>query len=212
MLDLVKNADTAILLHINQKWSNAFFDRIMPHVSYDVLLWGVIITVLLVWALRRTRNMPGLVLAVLLTLTALGITDSSATLVKENTCRVRPYNALPGIRYYTREWQTRPPDFFPTRKGNYSFYSGHAVNSMVVATIMTSVFPPAAPVAYALVFSVGYSRVYLGKHYPSDVLGGWVVGFCVGKLFVLLYRVLARRLGIPAAFRAKANSGLPSGV
>ena len=204
MLDAIKNMDIALLLHINREWRNAFFDSVMPHISYDALLWGVIITLLLLWALRRTGNMRGLALAAAISLVALGITDGSSTLMKKTTCRNRPYNALPGIHYYTKEWCATPPDFVPKPKGNYSFYSGHAVNSMVVASIMTSVFPPAAPIAYALIFSVGYSRVYLGKHYPSDVLGGWLAGFCVGKCFVLLYRILARRLKIPTGCRKGA--------
>ena len=84
----------------------------------------------------------------------------------------------------------RPMPFFglPT-PGGFSFPSGHAVKSMVVylaiAMLGTQrIFLRA--VAFAFAAAVGISRVYLGVHYPTDVLAGWAVaGFC---LIVLRYR------------------------
>lgn len=65
----------------------------------------------------------------------------------------------------------------------FSFPSGHAAGSLVsfglVAFILESTFPwgmLASVCIYTFCFLIGVSRIYLGAHYPSDVLGGWTVG------------------------------------
>ena len=82
--------------------------------------------------------------------------------------RPRPDLALPSIRVFTS-----------------GFPSGHAALSAVAYSMMASVLTPRAPaplkkymfaVAIVLIFLIGMSRIYLGVHYPTDVLAGWCVG------------------------------------
>ena len=59
---------------------------------------------------------------------------------------------------------------------NASFPSTHATNTATATAILVGSYPVlAAPMAVVLVF-VGWSRVYFGTHYPSDVFGGWILG------------------------------------
>ena len=63
---------------------------------------------------------------------------------------------------------------------NASFPSSHATNTATATGILVGSYPVlAAPMAVVLVL-VGWSRVYFGTHYPSDVLGGWVIGALLG--------------------------------
>ena len=65
-----------------------------------------------------------------------------------------------------------------------SFPSAHATSSFACATAMTRIAPEAA-VLYVLAFAIAVCRPYLGMHYPSDVLGGIVLGIALGLVVPL---------------------------
>lgn len=58
----------------------------------------------------------------------------------------------------------------------FSFPSGHTAAAVVVATLLSQLVPPLMPIAYGWAFCVGFSRVYLGVHYPSDIIAGSLLG------------------------------------
>jgi undecaprenyl-diphosphatase len=88
--------------------------------------------------------------------------------------------------------------------GSLSFPSGHAMNSTVFYTVVAFaighvVGPGAARIStYAfgaiLVFSVGFTRVYLGVHYPSDVLAGFAAGFAWAMICAALTEAWGKKL------------------
>jgi undecaprenyl-diphosphatase len=95
----------------------------------------------------------------------------AARLVKPVVARVRPCNVLKDVRTPAGG------------SGSFSFPSNHAADQGAAMTVLSLAFPPSTPwfAAYALL--VGTSRVYLGLHYPSDILGGYVLGMALGILF-----------------------------
>ncbi len=103
---------------------------------------------------------------------ALGLATALANLVshlvvqtlKRTVVRQRPSVLLPHLHPLTA-----PPD-------HYSFPSGHACAAMAVAVSILLVAPAVGLPALGLAIAVGFSRVYLRVHYPTDVLVGQIVG------------------------------------
>jgi len=99
------------------------------------------------------------------TAAAILFNTASTTLLKNVVKRERPYNTYTGI--------------FPDKiESDYAFPSGHSSSAFATATslaITTKKWYVAVP-AFAWSASVGYSRIYLGQHYPSDVIMGAIVG------------------------------------
>lgn len=173
--------DLAALVWINQNARHGFLDIIMPVLSQQIWLWlllGTIIIVILVRAGARK------LLPLACILLAVGVADLSTSLVKDHFGRVRPLNALAEIHYlHKREWIQRPADFVQTEEQGTSFPSGHAANSMIVALLLMTWRRKLRAWALLLPLLVGYSRIYLGKHYPSDVLAGWMLGLVIALAF-----------------------------
>jgi len=83
---------------------------------------------------------------------------------------------------------------------DHSFPSGHAATSFACATTLALAFPRLAAPLYLLAAAIAYSRVYVGVHYPLDVLGGAVLGIAVA--------IALRRLG---SARPRSRRAPPAG-
>jgi undecaprenyl-diphosphatase len=72
-----------------------------------------------------------------------------------------------------------------------AFPSGHASTSFAAATVLSFARPRWAPAFYLLALAIGFSRVYVGVHYPLDIVGGAVLG--IGVATALRWLVTTRR-------------------
>jgi len=80
--------------------------------------------------------------------------------------------------------------------GNRSFPSAHSANSAALAVTVALAYPALAAPALIVAFAVGFSRIYLGVHYPLDVLTGWGIGISSAVLLWLLFRKMLSRQGL----------------
>jgi membrane-associated phospholipid phosphatase len=91
--------------------------------------------------------------------------------------RSRPYSKLTNIRVVG------------DRAGGHSFPSGHTSQSFFMASLMSHYFHTSILITfliYAIAFLVGITRMYVGMHYPRDVLGGAVLGTAWGLVGVMI--------------------------
>ncbi len=136
----------------------------------------------LLFLTRRRRGILGL--AVLILTVAAGDQLSSKVL-KPIFKRARPSVVLSDAR-----------PLFGIRHSN-SFPSGHATTSFAAAPVVAYVFPAASIAIYVTAATIAFSRVYVGDHWPSDVVGGILLGLSVGflgrKALIRLERTLSAR-------------------
>jgi membrane-associated phospholipid phosphatase len=78
-----------------------------------------------------------------------------------------------------------------------SMPSGHAATSFAGAVILTYLLPRAAPYVFVLAVAISFSRIYVGVHYPSDVLAGAALGAFVALTALGAFRLRRRISGVP---------------
>jgi undecaprenyl-diphosphatase len=76
------------------------------------------------------------------------------------------------------------------KPGSWSFPSGHTAASFAAAWILSTVWPRRAPAYFSIASLIGISRVYVGVHYPGDVLSGAAMGMALGEIMRRLCRAV----------------------
>ncbi len=181
MIDQVIAIDQSLFAFLNGIAYCPILDAIMPAVTrqenwYPAL--GGLWIALLIWGGRRGR------MAAVMLIIAVALSDQlSSALLKPLVRRVRPCNALPleEMRLLVR------------RSGAFSFPSSHATNSFGMATVLAWRWPRLAIIFIAFAILVAYSRVYVGVHYPLDVLAGAILGVACGRAAIWIVVAVRRR-------------------
>ena len=130
-------------------------------------IWpGTVCLVVFLWF----KRMRGLAL-VLATALAVSIADFLGATLKELIARDRPCHVLANIA-----------KDIANCSNSFSFPSNHAINSFTFATVITCAYKNFSFLLYILALLISYSRVYLGVHYPTDVLSGALCGILIGYM------------------------------
>ncbi len=168
MVSFLYSMDVAAFRWINEGWSNRFFDSFFSFITrYENFYW-VIIPLIVYWLIWGKSKGRWLVLSLFI---GVFLSDQvSSHVIKFIVERVRPCNVLDGV-------------LTPVGKSEaFSFPSSHAANMGSSMFLLSMAFRPWTPLFVIIALLVGLSRVYLGLHYPSDVLGGYVFGLLVGYI------------------------------
>jgi undecaprenyl-diphosphatase len=164
------NLDIRLFDLINRRYTNLFLDWLMPRITLLGLGGIQLPAVALVWWLHR-EGPAGRTLW-WTTLLAFLLSTAIVHLIKRRVKRLRPV-AHTEVRFLVPE----------TRHG--SFPSGHTATTFALATVLAWHFPPAAIPLLLLAAVIGYSRVYVGVHFLSDVAVAAVIGIASGAITML---------------------------
>lgn len=183
MLDWLLEADKNLLVYLNSLGSETF-DGLWLFITKQAY-WTPFFLFLLYITLKKL-GWKNTVLIILMIAVLIAFTDQTTNLFKKGFQRLRPCNN-PEINGIIRVVQQR---------SSFSFISGHAANSMAAAFFLFKVLRPYYKYMgfiflWPLVFA--YSRIYLGLHYPGDILAGYIWGVFTSSLVLILYRYLYKR-------------------
>ncbi len=146
------------------------------------------------WANRREALLGGPLLAA-----AVGFSDFLGGQLKWLFERVRPCRAL------IETVKIEPGGC----GGLYSFPSNHSVNTAAAAAFLQVLYPRSGWISWPLVALVGFARVYVGAHYVTDVVGGWLIGGCCGAAVAWLLTRWPRFRKKPQPARAAGERPVP---
>ncbi|MES2779938.1 MAG: phosphatase PAP2 family protein [Bacteroidota bacterium] len=175
MIETLKQLDREWFLAINNGMHNSFLDVVCPFIRQQSH-WYVLYALLLFACYKIWGNKLGWIIigAVLLVL----VSDQlSANLIKNTIQRIRPCNE-PTLAGMVR-------NIVGCGKG-YSFISAHATNHFAIAVFFSILFKPYFKWVYFIALPwaavIAFSQVYVGVHYPLDVLCGAALGSVLGYL------------------------------
>ncbi len=182
--DFIQNIDVSILNWIHENLTTPFLDAVMPLItSLGNAGWLWIATAVVMLFFKKTRRI-GLMMGVAL---ILGLAFGNGIL-KNLFARVRPYDLESAL--VTVPIIDKPHDF--------SFPSGHTLASFEAASVLLITrkqhfgWKLAAP-ALVLAILIAFSRLYLYVHFPTDILGGLLLGCIFGFCGVVIVNAIEKR-------------------
>lgn len=172
MLDLLLQLDYKLFTFVNSVTSNSFFDVFFVWITdlHKTTYFKIIVIPLMIFLFGKKFKLLGS-LVFLFLLISLAWSDFFGAQIKSLVERPRP------------EFNTEIQVVKRSDAGHFSFYSNHATNMFNFATYTGHFLPQLKIPFYALAGLVGYSRVYNGVHYPSDVAAGSIIGYLWGIIF-----------------------------
>ncbi len=197
MLSTLIDLDTQLFLFLNGLHNEAF-DSIMAWISGKTTWWPFYLLLLLYLGWTRRWQLVPIIFFIALVVTLAD--QTSVHLFKEVFERLRPCHE-PALKEAVHIVNGRCG-------GMYGFVSSHAANTFAVAMLLLLIQRKRWFTALMLTWAaiVSYSRIYLGVHYPGDVLGGAVLGVLCGLLVYLLFSWTVQQLPSSWKMQAPVNS------
>jgi undecaprenyl-diphosphatase len=179
-LDFLYSIDLSIFYFINKTLANPVFDKVLVLLRTQEC-WFIAYAILIYFLATKFKT-PGRLLILTIALAIIFSDQFNSHFLKELVGRIRPCHSLPDVHLLV------------PCGGGKSFPSSHAVNNFTLAAILAYFFPQYKYHFYTLATLIVFSQVYVGVHYPSDVLAGALLGFAIGNLFVLIHKKLILKM------------------
>ena len=177
MIDVIINVDKKIFTFFNSSIANPVFDIFFPIITnQDIwiipILFGIII-------LSIKGGTKGRIASIVLIIGVILADYSSAQIIKPYFQRLRPsHDILDQIRLLV------------PKGGRYGFVSSHAANMYVSATILGYFYSKQKRLFFTIASLVAFSRVYVGVHYPADIVFGGFLGYGLGWIAITSWVII----------------------
>ena len=172
--------DRSILYFINNNLSNPIFDLFFTTITNEHL-WAIPVLIGLM-ALIVRGGKRGKIAAVLVLIAASATDKTVVEIIKPAIGRLRPSHALGDTI-----------NLLVPKGGRYGFVSAHAANIFAGTTVLSYFYKQWKKPLLFLAFSVAVSRVYVGVHYPGDVLFGGLFGYGMAWVIITVWVFLKMR-------------------
>ena len=180
MIDKIVEIDKQIMVFLNKTISNPIFDFIMPIITnqnFLVFFGLILIGYLAYYGGKRGR------ITIALLLIAASFSDAICfQVIKPWVGRIRPSHDF--YEYV---------NLLVSKGGKYSFPSNHAANSFVFATVLSYFYEKNKTFLYILASAIAFSRVYVGVHYPLDIVSGAIIGYIISWIILSLWVIIKMR-------------------
>lgn len=167
---MLKRSDETILRLFNNSIKCSFLDKVMPAITYIGSTYFAITYCLVLFFMGKQFSREFAVKCSL----SLILSSLLARIIKILVKRVRPFIALQNLNIKLIDID------------KYSFPSGHTTSAFTLAIITALFIPSLALLCIGLSTLVGISRMYLGVHYPTDVIAGSIIGSVCSMLIYIL--------------------------
>lgn len=175
MKEQLYNLDIFLFELINVKLSNVFFDLIMPLFHYKFFFLPMILIPWIIGVYFDKTNRWKLLILIPISII---FVDQTGLLIKTSILRPRPWSVMDMAIF----------NHLVSKSGtNLSFPSNHAANITVLAIIFSSIYIKYKTYFKLTAIIVIFSRVYIGVHYPSDVIAGTIIGFIYATILLKVW-------------------------
>lgn len=185
----MESVDQSLFVFINSTLSHPVLDAVLVPLTdlhkNPYFVWLALPLILGLWFFKQRKK--GLQVFLGLVLLIAVVDNFTYRVLKPSFERPRP----PAVE---KQIQLRTD-----RYAGYSFPSNHAANNFAAAAFLSSCYPALSVSFYAVASLVALSRVYVGVHYPADVLAGALLGLILGLLFFKIWVIILRKLGFIGA-------------
>lgn len=177
MIDVIINVDKKIFTFFNSSIANPVFDIFFPLITnQDIWIIPILLGIII---LSIKGGAKGRIASIVLIIGVILADYSSAQIIKPYFQRLRPsHDILDQIRLLV------------PKGGRYGFVSSHAANMYVSATILGYFYSKQKRLFFTIASLVAFSRVYVGVHYPADIVFGGLLGYGLGWITITSWVII----------------------
>jgi undecaprenyl-diphosphatase len=178
---ILDGLDSWLFYFFNKTLANPLFDSFMPFIT-ESKHWFIFYFIVGLYLLIKggPRGRVLVVIAIVMILCS----DQLSNVLKELFGRVRPCHSLPNV------------NLLVGCSSAYSFPSNHAVNNFAAAYLFTHFYPKMKWWFYTGAIVISLSRVFVGVHYPFDILGGAAIGTLIAMILIFIWKKINEKFKI----------------